>query len=651
MTEKALPSRERSELRFRNILLQGFLIFTALLSIYAITYSGVPRVEDEQLIAARAQSLIHWQAWNFPQLSGNDRIRHLALVEADEADFNAAVEPLGSVLAGFFHSIALTLGGGGTQGALVSNLYITALTAVVLYFLLLSMEFDLRVASLGALLFGLGTMAWPYTKTLFRDVLLMLFTLMVVLGYSLSLHAVKRKKAAGVLLVILGLIGAVLTKRTGWVLVPALVVATLLNWRSRAKTRGNRRWIVGAAMLGLLFLIGGTLVASSAGLFARYSSAHFTFVFQRLCEGLGVETLPAILGPFLSPGKSIFLFSPILLLAPFGLIKGWKAHRPIFILALATILILVTAQSLFYRGAWAGIPVWGLRFMLLSMPLMVVFSAPIIDQAFSSSGMPLRWPILGLSALSIVIQIAGAAVSWHTPLVRWARTGWNPYAPGSVWNLANLPIPIHLSALFNPGKLDMAWLRLLPMDQWAVALPALFLLLAGICMGLLFRTYKEPNFRGKLPPIVILLLVALGLILPLYPSLRVYREDPAAGGGRSTYQEMLTWLAPQIQPDDLVIVDSYGTPLWQFMMNHWAPPVPWYSLPYAPGRSIAHTEIVVGEIIERGEIPTERVWLLRSTDLPDPALAQTLGRNYRLADMIHFAGNPPAGVQVYVTNP
>ncbi len=67
----------------RVLIRQSLLILAILLSTYSFTFSGIPRVEDEQLIAARAQSLVLWADLSFPQLSGNARIQHLALVDAD----------------------------------------------------------------------------------------------------------------------------------------------------------------------------------------------------------------------------------------------------------------------------------------------------------------------------------------------------------------------------------------------------------------------------------------------------------------------------------------------------------------------------------------------------------------------------------------
>ncbi|MFA9403776.1 MAG: ArnT family glycosyltransferase [Anaerolineales bacterium] len=647
MAENAASLHERSDSRLRSIFVQSVLIFTALISIYAITYSGIPRVEDEQLIAARAQSLIRWNELTFPQLYGNDRIRHLAIVALEEADFNAAVEPGGSLTAAAFTWISGSLGAGGTQGALVSNLYITALTAVALYLLVLSMDFKLSTAVVCALIFGIGTMVWPYSKTLFRDVLLMFFSTIVVLGFSLSLRRGKRTTPVGFALMGIGLLGAVLTKRTAWVLVPALMMTYLLNWGAIERKTSIRRWLLAWAGLGIIMLIiAGNRASSSTGLLARYGLTHYAYALQHMIEGVGGGTMAGFVGPFISPGKSIFLFSPILLLAPFGLVKGWREHRAVFSLALTIIIILVLAQALFYREGWAGIPIWGLRFMLLTIPLMIVLSAPIIDRALSSKGGALRWLVLGLFAVSVLVQIAGAAVGWQIPLLQWARAGWNPYAPESVWHLANLPIPIHLGTLFTPESLDMAWLRMLPIDHRVAVMPTIFLALAGICSWLVFRTTRRTKFPGFLVPIA-LLLISLGLILPLFPSLPLYVDDPAAGGGRSTYHEMLASLAPQLQPDDLVVVDSYGTPLWHFMMNHWSNPTPWYSLPYKSGETSALSVLALSELIEIRGMTADRVWLLQSADAPDPSLTEILEQNFMFETSTSFEGEQPVELLMY----
>jgi hypothetical protein len=635
----------------------GLLIFAILSAIYTFTYSGVPRVEDEQLIAARAQSLVLWEELSFPQLYGNDRIRHLASVQLSDADFNAAIEPGQSIIAASLYRLAPVLRAGGTQAGLTTNLYLTALTGVIVYLILLSMGFRTETAIVGALSFGLGTMAWPFSKTLYRDVLLMFCGAIVVLGLSISQNEERVKGYAGLALMLFGLIGGILAKRTAWVMAPALVIAIILAWKSSPRSNRTQGRIVAAVFLCGFALIVAAIAIPSRGLLARYSANHFIFVLARIFEGIGPSTLPAILGPFFSPGKSIFLFSPILILAPIGLARGWPEHKPVYTFIIVTILLLVVAQALFYRELWAGIPVWGLRFMLLAMPMMVILCAPIIDLAFTFNKRCQKWSLLCLLGASMLVQLAGVAILWHIPLLVWHRMGWDPYQPSAVWKLANSPLPIHFTALLNPANFDMAWFRVLGNNLVSICIPVITVLIVGGSGAFLYWILqrRRGNPRHLLLAFVI---CVMALVFPIFPSLGLNKHDPAAGGDRPEFDVMLSWIEPHIQPGDLVIVDSYGTPLWHYMMNHWQSSVPWYSLPYeipgtadVPGNPGASPSSAFLNLIEARETLSERLWYLQTNDAPDFDLqreTQYLNQHFTRIQAIHFTGFKNVEIHLYL---
>jgi len=634
----------------------GLLIFSILTAIYTFTYSGVPRVEDEQLIAARAQSLVLWDELSFPQLYGNDRIRHLASVQPSDADFNAAVEPGQSLIAASLYRLAIALRIGGTQAGLTTNLYLTALTGVVVYLILLSMGFRTETAIVGSLTFGLGTMAWPFAKTLYRDVLLMFCGAIVVLGLSISNNEERYKGYIRMALILFGLFGSILAKRTAWVIVPALALAIIMAWKSSpTPNRMQRRFVVAVCLCGIA-LIGVAIAIPSKGPLARYSITHYIFALTRIIEGIGASMLPAILGPFFSPGKSIFLFSPILILAPFGLARGWPKHKTVYTFIIVTILLLVVAQALFYRELWAGIPVWGLRFMLLAMPMMVILCAPIFDLAFTLNKRFVQWTLFGLLGASMLVQLAGAAIMWHIPLLEWHRLGWDPYQPSAVWKLANSPLPIHITAMLNPANFDMAWFRVLGNDPFSISIPIITVLIAGGSGAFLYWILQRR--RGS--PRHLLLAFAIGamaLIFSIYPSLNLYKHDPAAGGDRSEFNMMLSWIEPRIQPGDLVIVDSYGTSLWHYMMNHWRSSVPWYSLPYeipgttnVPGDAGAPPSLAFIDLIEAREPFSERLWYLQTNDTPDfdfQREAQYLNQHFPRIQSVRFTGSDNVEILLY----
>jgi 4-amino-4-deoxy-L-arabinose transferase-like glycosyltransferase len=75
--------------------------------------------------------------------------------------------------------------------ALMVGPLVTALTGAVLYWTARRLGFRVEVAALAALAWGLGTLAWPYSRTLFTEPV-------AALGLSLALYgAFTFRRAAG----------------------------------------------------------------------------------------------------------------------------------------------------------------------------------------------------------------------------------------------------------------------------------------------------------------------------------------------------------------------------------------------------------------------------------------------------------------------
>jgi hypothetical protein len=235
--------------------------------------------------------------------------------------------------------------------------------------------------------------------------------------------------------------------------------------------------------------------------------------------------------------------------------------------------------------------------------------------------------------------------------------GWDPYQPSAVWKLTNSPLPIHFTAMLNPANFDMAWFRVLGDDLLSIFIPVIAALITGGCVIFLFWILQRR--RGS--PRHLLLAFAIGamaLVFPLVPSLGLIKHDPAAGGDRSEFEVMLSWIEPRIQPGDLVVVDSYGTPLWRYMMNHWRSSVPWYSLPFeipgtldVPEEPGASPSIAFLNLIEARETLNERLWYLQTNDAPDFDLqreTQYLNQHFTRIQVIRFTGSENVEIRLYL---
>ncbi len=141
----------------------------------------------------------------------------------------------------------------------------------------------------------------------------------------------------------------------------------------------------------------------------RFES-FFKFGYQE--ESFLLHLIDGLYGVLLSPGRSIFLYSPILTLAIPGawLLYKHKNEKMLTIVVSSTSIfyILVAASWHSWDGGWS----WGSRLLTPILPILGFLSAPAIEFAWRRKGDIAVVFVLAL--LGIVIQLAALAVN---PLV------------------------------------------------------------------------------------------------------------------------------------------------------------------------------------------------------------------------------------------
>lgn len=280
----------------------------------------------------------------------------------------------------------------------------TALT-VLLFFLWGRRVFgEDRAALRAALLLGLATMIWPYAKRSWSETPQM--TLLV--GAALLLARPGDRSRASPLVGAGLLVGASVALRiTGAVLVPVFLLPLLLGTDRRAVVRRILLFGAGGIVVTLPLVIGANWI--------RFGSPLSLFGWRM--GGFTTPFFEGLAGLLASPGESLFLYSPILLLGAPLLPRLWKeGRRGAFLLAL----LLPVALLLLYAPWWFHAYTWGPRFLLPAIPfLLLPLASP---EAWSSR----RWrrAILALGVLSVTVQILGTVVhlgdlgELERPLVR-----------------------------------------------------------------------------------------------------------------------------------------------------------------------------------------------------------------------------------------
>lgn len=260
---------------------------------------------------------------------------------------------------------------------------VTAATAAWLAAWLLRLGARRSTAVIVALLYALCTYAWPYARTFFSEPLAALLLLVAVERAD----AARQSDTPTWPLICSGLAAGLLiaTRIAGAIALPFICAFAVWprEWTRAAlwtapqhpapALRGAGSGLRRLAAWGSGLLPGFLLVAA-------YNIVRFGTV---LATGYGSEsddfTTPIAVGLhglLLSPGKSVFLFAPPILLAFYG---GWRLRRSRPGLALV-ILGLFVAHVVFYArwSVWSG-GAWGPRFLLPTIPLLMVLAGAACD--------------------------------------------------------------------------------------------------------------------------------------------------------------------------------------------------------------------------------------------------------------------------------
>jgi hypothetical protein len=233
-----------------------------------------------------------------------------------------------------------------------------------------------------ALLYGVSTLAWPYSRFFFSEPL---FTLFLVFA-ALSLFR-WRPFTGG-----LAYGYAVATRVGGLVLLPAFL---LYGWLLGYRWRELARLVAGMVPFGALILLHNWLR------FGTWSEQGYQY------EGFSGNLLEGLYGLLLSPGKSVFLYVPILLLLPVALISFARNYRSemLFIAAIVSITLVESATWWIWWAGWG----WGPRFLIPLMPFLVLILGTIVahrgwKHIFGLVLLPLS---IGVNLLGILVDFNG----------------------------------------------------------------------------------------------------------------------------------------------------------------------------------------------------------------------------------------------------
>ena len=384
-------------------------LFVFLNCLFILTSSGRVRVIDEVLPVYQTESLAERGSTAVPQA-----VRaNFFFGKLDQAGQPQAPYPPGEAalavpwyLAG--KHLLLRLPGVGprartmvTDFAIVSSSATFVAAAAALTFLLfVNLGLTPRQALLAVLGMTFGTPLFAYSAWYFSEPLTVAVLMIAVVAlFSRGLVDVPVRHA-----VVAGLaLGFLFWIRTANILTVPVVMAALLlapgEWRRKLPT---------------IAIVAGLVAVAGLGVLARNDMLYgspFDLGYPPNVEG-GRETMsfdtPLGVGLFallLSPGKSMLLFAPILLLAPWALPRVWQRSRALAVLMVAPLLALLAfyARYTLFEGGYS----FGPRYLIPGIWLLGLTFAYVVKEGSAR----LRSIALALVLMGAAVNVIGLATS------------------------------------------------------------------------------------------------------------------------------------------------------------------------------------------------------------------------------------------------
>jgi hypothetical protein len=317
----------------------------------------------------------------------------------------------------------------GARNALRLNALLGALGMMVL-FLFLSRQHHWRTAAVTTLLMGLTTDWWNQSRTFYSEIGAGTFLI-------ISLYFADQKRPY---LSSLSFAISLLFRPTNLLALPVWAYAV---WKTNPK----------AVFSGIFWL-------GSLGLFAIYNYVRFGsfLTFGYGAEGFGAPVFEGLRGVLLSPGHSMFLHSPVVLLAAIGSVFLYKQNKPMSLLLLYCVIGYILMAATWYD--WRGGKVWGCRLVVPILPLAGILVAPVIDKLLFTTKRIWLPAVLLPGLLGLSIQLIAIVQSPMIALNQFVDGGYATHTE-SIWSLGKSwpMLQIKSLATWNTCNIDAYSIR------------------------------------------------------------------------------------------------------------------------------------------------------------------------------------------------
>lgn len=338
-----------------------------------------------------------------------------------------------------------------------SNAFYTALAVAACFLIFLKITDCRQSAMLCSLLLAFSTPLFVYSGWLYSEpATTALFVAAAFLLFGTGTQVSVVRAVAGALL--LGY--SIHVRPANMVTVLVFIAAAMVLDRSGEEE--------GFAYRTAAILVGVTAISGALYLARNYAWFGNAFDFGVPATAENGKDLESWHNPFwrgvagflFSPGKSVFLFCPPVVLGILGLSRLWRRNRALTVLAAATPVANLTLYS--FRTQWEGSYCYGPRYLLPSLVLMCFPIAALLRE-------PPRWlrPVFWSTAIAgFLVQAIGLSVNVLEDMVshHYYNANWD-------YQMGYSPIPGQIRLIWKylhvePSVVGFGW------DRWFVLLRA-----------------------------------------------------------------------------------------------------------------------------------------------------------------------------------
>lgn len=480
--------------RDRNL---AFLIFGVLLACYLLTYTGLIDSSDGLSMFATVESMVRRG-----ELDSN-QLLWMGLQQGSFGPDGELYSRKGIGMALLAYPLVWLARSwpalGLVQAALLLNPLLTAWTGALIYRMGRRLEWRLATAAATALIFGLATMAWPYTQGFFSDpvcgwgLFAALYTLVAHQQTGRKRYLLAGGAAWGV---------AYLARTINVVTLPIFLLGLWVVVRERDRLAGRpgatlqtffqRHWRPLVTFMVPVVLAG---LVSLWWNWTRFGSLWESGYVES--ESFSGDWLAGLFGLTLGPARGLLWYNLILLLGVVGAAWFWRETRWLLgvIGAITVLYLLVYGKWYMWHGGYS----WGPRFLVPLLPLLALLVGPAWEQLVRRRtwGRAGQAGVLILLALSVAVQALGLLVPFSL-VQEWLAENYTPlFAPETFLRPALSPLFLQWDYL-QPEQIHLAWFRGGQID-WSALLATVASALLGLV--LLMRALRSaPETDGRERP-------------------------------------------------------------------------------------------------------------------------------------------------------